>query len=273
MEVRLEEESVWLTQAQMAELFQSSKQNISLHISKVYKEGKLQKAATVKDYLTVQTEGGRSVRREVDYYNLDVIISVGYRVKSKRGVQFRQWASQVLKDYLLKGYSINQRFAQLEEKTDARLANHSQQIQELQHKVAFFVHTSLPPVEGVFFDGQIFDAYVFAADLIRQAKKSLILIDNYVDEKVLLMLSKRDIGVDATIYTARITAQFQLDVSRHNTQYPAIHLRENKQFHDRFLVIDGVDVYHIGASLKDLGKKWFAFSKMSIPAQFLLEYL
>ena len=273
LEVRLEDETVWLTQAQMTELFQTSKQNISLHINNIFKEGELLKEATVKESLTVQTEGDRSVKRKVSYFNIDVIISTGYRVKSKRGTQFRQWANKVLKDYLLKGYSINQRVDQLENKIDQRLIAHDRKLEELTSKVDFFVRTSLPPIEGIFFNGQIFDAYTFATNLIKSATRSIVLIDNYIDEDVLLMLSKRSVGVTATIYTKQITPQLQLDLSRHNNQYPRIIIRTYRQAHDRFVIIDNNDVYHIGASLKDLGKKLFAFSKMDIPATTILNLL
>lgn len=253
LEVRMEDETVWLTQAQMVELFCSTKQNISLHINNIFKEGELAEKATVKEYLTVRTEGNRKVKRKITCYNLDVIISVGYRVKSVRGTQFRIWANSVLKEYLLKGYSINQRLSELEK----TVALHSE-------KIDFFVRTSLPPVEGIFFDGQIFDAYKFATDLIKTARKSLLLIDNYVDESVLLMLSKRNPGVSATIYTQKITPQLQLDLDKHNDQYPPINIRTYRNSHDRFLIVDDKEVYHIGASLKDLGKKLFAFSKLEI---------
>ena len=253
LEVRMEDETVWLTQAQMVELFCSTKQNISLHINNIFKEGELAEKATVKEYLTVRTEGNRNVKRKITCYNLDVIISVGYRVKSVRGTQFRIWANSVLKEYLLKGYSINQRLSELEK----TVALHSE-------KIDFFVRTSLPPVEGIFFDGQIFDAYKFATDLIKSAKESIVLIDNYVDESVLLMLSKRNPGVSATIYTQKITAQLQLDLDKHNDQYPPINIRTYRNSHDRFLIVDDKEVYHIGASLKDLGKKLFAFSKLEI---------
>ncbi len=259
LEVRLEDETVWLTQAQMAELFQTSKQNISLHTHNVFKEKELDESATVKYSLTVQQEGTRKVKRQIAYYNLDVIISVGYRVKSQCGVEFRQWATRVLKDYLLKGYSINHRL----EKLEKTVADHTE-------KIDFFVRTSLPPVEGIFFDGQIFDAYAFATDLIKSAKENIVLIDNYVDEKTLLMLSKRGQDVKATIYTAKIDKGLLLDLERHNEEYPPIELLTYKQAHDRFLFIDS-DVYHIGASLKDLGKKWFAFSRLHFDTNELLE--
>lgn len=255
LEVRLEEETVWLTQAQMVELFNSTKQNISLHINNIFKDGELEQKATVKEYLTVQKEGNRNVKRRIAYYNLDVIISVGYRVKSIRGTQFRQWANKVLKDYLLKGYSVNRRLTELEH----TVAEHSK-------KIDFFVRTSLPPVEGIFYDGQIFDAYQFASGLIRSAKESILLVDNYVDESVLLMLSKRGAGVQADVYTRAVSRQLQLDVERHNSQYPPIAVHTCQKIHDRFLIIDHAVVYHIGASLKDLGRKMFAFSKLDIPA-------
>ena len=259
LEVRIEEESVWLTQAQMAELFQTTKQNISLHTNNIFKEGELDKLSVVKDSLTTASDG-KNYR--IKYYNLDVIISVGYRVKSLRGTQFRQWANKVLKDYLLKGYSLNQRLQALER----TVAEHSQ-------KIDFFVRTALPPVEGIFYNGQIFDAYKFATDLIKSAKHSLVLIDNYVDETTLLMLSKRSKGVSATIYTAKIGKQLQLDLDKHNDQYPPIQVRTYKESHDRFLLIDETEVFHIGASIKDLGKKMFAFSKMNEPASFFMKLL
>ena len=262
LEVRLEEESVWLTQAQMAELFQTTPQNITIHIRSIYKEGELEYSSTCKEHLQVRKEGNRTVQRKQKFYNLDVIISVGYRVKSFYGTRFRQWANQVLKDYLLKGYSINHRLQALER----TVADHSQ-------KIDFFVRTALPPIEGVFYNGQIFDAYKFATDLIKSAKHSLVLIDNYVDETTLLMLSKRNEGVTATIYTAKISQQLQLDIEKHNDQYPPIQIRTYKESHDRFLLIDGKEVYHIGASLKDLGKKMFAFSKMNESAGFFLKLL
>ena len=252
LEVRLEEDTVWLTQAQMAELFQTTKQNVSLHTNNIFKEKELLMSAVVKDYLTTAADGKHY---RVKYYNLDVIISVGYRVKSIRGTQFRQWANTVLKEYLLKGYSVNQRLNRLE-----------QRMSHAEEKIDFFVRTSLPPVEGIFYEGQIFEAYKFATDLIRSARTSILLIDNYVDESVLLMLSKRNEGVRVGIYTNRISGQFRLDLERHNSQYPPVEVHVYKKSHDRFLIIDGTEVYHIGASLKDLGRKMFAFSKLDIPA-------
>ena len=273
LEVRLEDETVWLTQAQMAELFQTTSQNITIHIRSIYSENELESEATCKDSLQVRREGNRVVRRIQKMYNLDVIISVGYRVKSVRGTRFRQWANKVLKEYLLKGYSINQRIDDLEHRVNDRLINHENRLDDIDSKIDFFVRTSLPPVEGIFYDGQIFDAYAFATNLIRSAKQSIVLIDNYVDESVLLMLSKRGEAVGADIYTQSISRQLQLDSERHNSQYPPIGIHTCRRSHDRFLIVDNSDVYHIGASLKDLGKKMFAFSKMGIPAEEILAKL
>lgn len=200
LDVRVEDETVWLTQAQMTDLFQTTKQNISTHISNIYKERELLPSSTVKEYLTVQSEGNRAVRRKLTYYNLDVIISVGYRVKSLRGTQFRQWANKVLKEYLLRGYSVNQRLLYMESRIDHRLSEHDRRIDELSDKVDFFVKASLPPVEGIFFNGQIFDAYKFVCDLVKSAKERIILIDNYVDESV-LTLSKMEIAPSVILDT------------------------------------------------------------------------
>ena len=270
LEVRVEDETVWLTQQQMVQLFDSSKQNVSLHISNIFKEGELAKEATVKEYLTVQNEGGRQVSRKVFFYNLDVIISVGYRVKSPRGTQFRQWANKVLKEYLLRGYAVNQRLFAIEEHVDRSLTAHERRIEAVEEKIDFFVRTSLPPVEGIFFDGQIFDAYTFVNDRIREAKTRIVLIDNYIDDSVLKMLDKRAEGVSAKIYTKYFTPQLSLDFDKHNAQYTPIEIEQFDRSHDRFLCIDET-VYHIGASLKDLGKKWFAFSRMEQTTTELLE--
>jgi len=252
LEVRLEEETVWLSQMQMAELFQTTIPNVNLHLKNIFEEGELEELATIKDFLIVRQEGNRQVQRNISFYNLDIIISVGYRIKSKQGTIFRQWATKVLRDYLLKGYVVNQRIDRLERK----MVEHDQ-------KFDLLIKTSLPPKEGIFFDGQIFDAYVFVSDLIKSAKKSIVLIDNYIDESVLLLLSKRQAKVNAEIYTKQISSQLKLDVTKHNAQYETINIKESDIFHDRFLIIDDT-VYHIGASLKDLGKKLFGFSKMEI---------
>ncbi len=272
LEVRLENETVWLNRLQLAELFARDVKTIGKHINNALKE-ELADMATVAKFAIVQNEGGREVTRHIEFYNLDMILSVGYRVKSNRGVEFRRWANKVLKEYLLKGYSVNQRLKSLEEKVDTKLLQHEKQLDYLTDKVDFFVRTSLPPVEGIFYDGQIFDAYKFATDLIRSAKISILLIDNYVDDSVLLMLSKRYKGVTATICTHTISNQLNLDIQKHNSQYPQIEVKTYKQSHDRFLIIDNTDVYHIGASLKDLGKKMFAFSRLDIPPKAITDLL
>ncbi len=270
LEVRLENDTVWLTQAQIVVLFNSTKSNISEHIKHIYADGELEKDSTVRFFRTVQNEGHRIVTRNVAHYNLDAIISIGFRVNTKQGIQFRQWANKVLKEYLLRGYAINQRINLLEDKIDRKFAEHDAKIENLNKQVDFFVQTALAPTEGVFHNGQIFDAYKFATDLIKSAKKSLVLIDNYVDESVLMMLSKREAGVSAKIYTSHFGAALQLDLQRHNTQYPPIEMVHHTTAHDRFLIIDDAEVYHIGASLKDLGKKLFAFSKLNIPPSAIL---
>lgn len=270
LEVRLENETVWLSIDEMSSLFGRDISVIGKHIRNIFKEEELIKDSVWAKFAYTASD---DKTYQVDYYNLDVIISVGYRVKSKKGTQFRQWANKVLKEYLLKGYAINQRIEHLENKMDSKFIAHDRQLEELASKVDFFVRTSLPPVEGVFFNGQIFDAYVFATNLIRSANKSLLLIDNYIDESVLLMLGKRNPRVSATIFTGRITSQLQLDLDKYNDQYPPINIRTYANAHDRFIIIDETEVYHIGASLKDLGKKLFAFTKMNMPASVIINSL
>ena len=263
LDVRVEDESVWLTQSQIVELFDSSKANISEHLKHIFDSGELAKDATVRKFRTVRQEGNRSVTRNIEFFNLDVIISVGYRVNTIRGIQFRQWANKVLKEYLLRGYAVNQRLMQLEDRIDRHFSEYDRHLLQLDEKVNFFVRSSLQPTEGIFFDGQIFDAYAFVADLIRKAKKRLVVIDSYVDDSVLVQLSKRNSGVTVDIYDGKISQQLRQDVARHNAQYPGVTLHAYNKAHDRFLIIDE-DVYHIGHSLKDLGKKLFAFSKMEV---------
>ena len=255
IEVLVENETVWLTQAQMAELFDRTKQGVGKHILNAFNEGELERDSVVKESFTTAEDGKRY---KTLHYNLDVIISVGYRVKSTRGVQFRRWATQILKDYLLRGHAICQRFERLEDR-----------VSDTERKIEFFVNAALPPKEGVFYEGSIFDAYAFASALVKNAQKSIILLDNYIDETVLLLLTKRSATVDTLIYTRKITDQLKQDLSKHNAQYAAIIIYESNAFHDRFLIIDGI-VYHIGASLKDLGKKLFAFSRMEISSSALL---
>ena len=266
LEVRLEGETVWLNRQQMSLLFGRDVKTIGKHISNALKE-ELSTFPVVANFATTAIDGKTY---QVRYYNLDMILSVGYRVKSSRGIEFRRWANHILKDYLLKGYSINKRLSDVEMRIDDKLMRHEQRLDQIDQKIDFFVRTSLPPVEGIFFDGQIFDAYAFVSDLVRSAHKDIILIDNYVDESVLTLLDKRQKSANAAIYTGHISRQLQLDIQRHNAQYLPIEVHTCNNVHDRFLIIDNV-VYHIGASLKDLGKKLFAFSKMAMPSETLLQ--
>jgi hypothetical protein len=233
-----------------------------LHINNAFKEGEIERNSVVKDYLTTASDGKNYITK---YYNLDVIISVGYRVKSLSGVQFRKWATQIVKEYTLRGYALNQRFEQV----DNKLFQHEQRLLNAEKQINFFVRTSLPPVEGVFYNGQIFDAYKFVSDLIEMAKKEIVVIDNYIDVSILALLTKRKKEVKATILTANLN-KIQPDLDKHNAQYPEIFIEEKLNIHDRFILIDN-DLYHIGASLKDLGKKLFAFSKMEMSATDLLK--
>ncbi|MBQ9230888.1 MAG: virulence RhuM family protein [Prevotella sp.] len=247
LEVRMGDETVWLTQHQIATLFGVKQPAISKHLNNIFRSGELEESS-VHSILEYTAADGKLYKTK--FYNLDAILSVGYRVNSINATMFRKWANSVLKEYLLKDYSVNQRFERLE-----------QRMSRTEEKIDFFVRTSLPPVEGIFYDGQVFDAYRFASDLIRKADRRIVLIDNYVDDTVLSLLDKRKEGVSATIYTKSITDQFQLDIKRHNEQYAPIEVRCFNKAHDRFLLIDD-EVYHIGASIKDLGKKWFAFALM-----------
>ena len=285
LEVKLENETVWLNRQQLSILFDRDVKTIGKHINNALKEelypvvakstttgNDSTSNATVAKFAIVQKEGNREVIRQVEFYSLDVILSVGYRVKSSRGIEFRRWANQVLKEYMLKGYAINQQMLAMEERIGRQLQDHTIQIHNLQEKVNFFVRTSLPPHQGIFYDGQIFDAYTFINDRIREATTRIILIDNYIDDSVLTMLAKRTDKVAATIYTKKPSAQLQLDIQKHNAQYPPIDIVTFDRSHDRFLCIDET-VYHLGASIKDLGKKWFAFNRMEMPTSDLLQQL
>ncbi len=265
LEVRLSEETVWLTQQQMTVLFETTKQNISLHINNIFREKELDKNSVVKDYLTTAADGKKY---RTQYYNLDVIISVGYRVKSQRGTQFRIWATGILKDYLLRGYALNNRLANIE----GQLETQQKILEEHSNKIDFFVRTSLPPVEGIFYDGQMLEPFAFVNNLIRSARKRIVLIDNYVDETVLLRLAERAKNVTAKIYTQQTSPSLNVALAQHNKQYEPIDLCIFTKSHDRFLIIDN-DVYHIGASIKDLGKRWFAFCKMQLQADEMITKL
>ena len=260
LDVRVQQETVWLTQQQIAQLFGVKQPAISKHLKNIFDSGELDENS-VHSILEYTAADGKSYQTK--FYNLDAILLVGYRVNSRNATLFRQWANKVLKEYLLRGYSVNQRLMLMEDRIDRRLSEHDHQLLQLTEKVDFFVRSSLQPTEGIFFDGQIFDAYAFVADLIRKAKKRIVVIDSYIDDSVLVQLSKRNPGVTVDIYDGRISDQLRQDIERHNRQYPGVTLHAYNKAHDRFLIIDE-EVYHIGHSLKDLGKKLFAFSKMDV---------
>ena len=276
LEVRVENETVWLTQAQMAELFHATKQNISLHIANIFKEGELTKNRTVKEYLTVQQEGKRTISRKVLWYDLDVIISVGYRVKSIAGTRFRQWALAILKDYMLKGYIVNQRKIatelqiadrlheqrQLIEQQGSRLENVDSRLSAVEQHIDFFVQSAQTPTGGILATGTRFDGFVLIADLVKAAKRSVIFIDPFATIEVLKFAAMRNKGVKAIIYSARITPEFQAAKEIHNKQYPGLDLKTMRTIHDRFLLIDDT-VYHFGASFKDMGNEMTAYSVLN----------
>jgi hypothetical protein len=269
IEVRVDQDTVWLTQAQMAELFGTVPQNITVHIKKVYDEGELEKNSTCKEYLQVASEGSRKVKRTLKFYNLDVIISVGYRVKSIQGTRFRQWANSVLKEHMLKGFSVNQRLVAHEN----RLENIDSRVIYLEKQVDFFVKANLPPKEGVLQAKAFWSGYEFAVQLVRSAKQEIVIIDPFADDTALSLMPKRNPGVNAMIYSARINQTMKAECERLNRQCPPVELRTMREVHDRFIVVDET-VYHIGASIKDLGNKLTAFSVLSLlTKQQLLEMI
>ena len=259
LEVRLEKETVWLTQQQIADLFGVKQPAISKHLKNIFESGELIETS-VHSILEYTATDGKSYKTK--FYNLDAILSVGYRVNSKNATRFRQWANNVLKDYLIKGYAVSRRFERLEYR-----------MSKTEEKIDFILNTSLPPKEGIIYDGQIFDAYTLMCDLIRSAKNRIIIVDNYIDDSVFRQLDKRAAGVSATIFTPSISRTLRQDLERHNAQYAPIEVKIFRRAHDRFLIIDDT-VYHVGASFKDLGKKLTAFSKMEImTADEFLSYL
>jgi len=263
IEVRIEEETVWLTQAKIADLFGVKRPAITKHLKNIFLSGELDEDSTCS---ILEHKGVDSKQKyRTKYYNLDVILLVGYRVNSINATQFRIWANQILKEYLLKGHVVNHRLNRVEDEVN--------QIKGRMNDIEFIVQTSLPPNEGIFYDGQIFDAWQFVSSLIKGANKSIILIDNYIDESILLLLSKRKPNVDARVYTAKISPELKIDIAKHNKQYSPVQVRPFIKAHDRFLIIDTQTVYHIGASLKDLGKKWFAFSKINLDAGEMIKKL
>ena len=262
--ISIENETVWLTQKQIAELFDKDVRTINDHIKAIYKEEELLENSTIRNFRIVQKEGNREVSRDVLHYNLDVVISIGYRANSKKATKFRQWATKVLKEYIFNGYAINSHKI-----TEQRLLHIENDIQAIKSKIKDYE----PHQNHIFYNGQIFDAYLFVSDIIKSAKSSIKLIDNYIDESTLVLFTKRDAKVDMKIYTKTISKQLQLDLEKHNAQYPKIEIEIFDLSHDRFLIIDEKYIYHFGASLKDLGKKWFAVSKMDINSFEILEKL
>ncbi len=253
--ISIENETVWLTQKQIAELFDKDVRTINDHIKAIYKEEELLENSTIRNFRIVQKEGNREVTRDVLHYNLDVVISIGYRANSKKATKFRQWATKVLKEYIFNGYAINSHKI-----TEQRLLHIENDIQAIKSKIKDYE----PHQNHIFYNGQIFDAYLFVSDIIKSAKSSIKLIDNYIDESTLVLFTKRDAKVDMKIYTKTISKELKLDLEKHNAQYPKIDIEIFDLSHDRFLIIDEKDIYHFGASLKDLGKKWFVVSKMDI---------
>lgn len=279
LEVKIDagNETVWLNRNQIAELFGRDVKTIGKHINNALREELAtetetkasdvnnQNNPTVAKFATVQIEGGREVTRQVEYYNLDVILSVGYRVKSNRGIQFRRWSNTILKQYLLQGYSINRHLVALQERTDQRFADIEQRLDNQQKQIDFFIRTNVPPIEGIFYESQVLDARLFAEQLIKIAKREVVLIDNYIDSRSFDILELRNPGVEATIYVERIGRGLQsLQQTAHTQSGRTVHLAETCQrVHDRFLIIDA-EVYHLGASLNELGKRLFAFSRLQM---------
>jgi len=265
IEVRVENDTVWLNRLQISALFDRDVKTIGKHINNVFTEEELQKDSTVANFAIVQMEGGRRVNRQIEFYNLDVIISVGYRVKSKQGTQFRIWANKILKDYLLKGYSLNNRMN--------RIDDNLHKLTEKVNDIDLQINANLPPNQNIFYEGQIFDAYTLIANIIRTANKSIIVIDNYIDDTVFKQLTKRNKNTKASIYTKPLDKVTKQDLQKHNAQYPKIEIKKLTTSHDRFMIIDNKTVYHFGASLKDAGKKWFAFTKLKMDANDIIEKL
>ena len=262
LNVSVEQDTIWLTQKQIAELFQKDVKTVNEHVKSIYKDEELNENPTIRKYRIVQKEGNREVSREVNHYSLDMIISVGYRVNSKTATKFRQWATTVLKNYITNGYVIN-----AEKITNERFVSLEKQVNLLSEDVNILKSKELKSKElksqGIFFNGEVFDAYTFISNILKTAKKEIILIDNYVDDTTFTFFSKLP-NIKVTIYTHTVSKQLKLDLAKYNKQYNNIILKTFKDSHDRFLIIDDNELYHIGASLKDAGTRWFAFSRMDI---------
>ena len=271
LKVSMNEETIWLTQSQMSELFGTSTDNIGLHLKNIYKEKELNENSTTENSSVVRQEGNRKVTRVIKHYNLDAIICVGYRVSSSKATKFRQWATKILKNYIQNGYVING-----EKITNERFVNLENDVNTLKSQMnevkSFVKNNKLETNQGIFFDGQIYDSYSFIIDLIKTAKDERIFIDNYIDDTVLTLFSKIP-TIKITIFTNIISKQLKLDFEKYSKQYDNITLKIFQNAHDRFLIIDKKEIYHIGASLKDLGKKWFAFSKINLDIDELIKKL
>ena len=266
LEALYDNESIWLSQEQIAQLFGTQRPAVTKHLSNIYASGELDRGATCS---ILEHMGASGQKYKTTYYNLDAILSVGYRVNTSKATQFRKWATGVLREYLLRGYAVNSRLVALEDRVDRRLAQHERDIADLKERVDYVVQTQTPPPQGVFFSGQLWDACSLVERLVSSAKASILLIDNWVGPGTLDMLAKKRAGVSAEIVTSTNSKLAATDIAKFNAQYPTLSIRTSANFHDRFLILDDKQLYHIGASLKDLGRKCFAFSTMDpslIPA-------
>ena len=275
LDVRLEKDTVWLSQKQMAELFGCSTDNVGLHLKNIYSDGELEESSTAEDFSVVRKEGSRMVSRRVRLYDLEAIISVGFRVNSRLGIQFRRWANVVIQHHMLQGVSVNQRMIAMEDRIDRRLSKHDADIIELRKDVDFFISSSLPPKEKVFVEGKMLDAQVELTRIVKTAKRRIVLIDNYIDERTLMLLGNRRAKVSCTVYTLRPNSPKLVPaLANYAKEYPAlpITVKGYKKSHDRFLIVDNT-VWHIGASLKDAGSALFAMMKMELDPAVILSLL
>ena len=275
LDVRLEKDTVWLSQKQMAELFGCSTDNVGLHLKNIYSDGELEESSTAEDFSVVRKEGSRMVSRRVRLYDLEAIISVGFRVNSRLGIQFRRWANVVIQHHMLQGVSVNQRMIAMEDRIDRRLSKHDADIIELRKDVDFFISSSLPPKEKVFVEGKMLDAQVELTRIVKTAKRRIVLVDNYIDERTLMLLGNRRAKVSCTVYTLRPNSpKLAPALANYAKEYPTlpITVKGYKKSHDRFLIVDNT-VWHIGASLKDAGSALFAMMKMGLDPAVVLSFL
>ena len=256
LKISVTDETIWLTQAQLSDIFEKDQSVISRHINNIFKDNEVDEKSNMQKMHIANSD------KPVSFYSLDIVLAVGYRTNSSKAIKFRQWATSVLKNYIQNGYVINS-----DKITNDRFVSLENELILLKSKVENISNSlenkTLKPKQGIFYNGQIFDAYVFINDLFKIALDEIILIDNYIDETVFTLFSKYP-NIKIKIYTKIISKQLKLDLQKYKTQYQNIELLEFKNSHDRFLILDKKEIYHIGASLKDLGKKWFAFSKIDI---------